>query len=204
MKICVIDYNAGNLKSVENILTYLGAEYFISSDPEVLAGADRVIFPGVGEAGSALKELQKKSLDEAIKVFIKTGKLFLGICIGCQILFELSEESNTKCLGIIKGSVKKFAKSAGYKIPHMGWNRIKKEKEHPVLKGLPEDASFYFVHSYYPDPLEGSRVLTSTEYGMSFASGVSLDNVTAVQFHPEKSGVNGIKFLKNFLKMKDQ
>lgn len=203
MKIGVIDYNAGNLKSVENILKYLDAKFIVSSEPEKLIKCDRIIFPGVGEASSAIKELQKKSLDEAIKSFIKSGKLFLGICIGCQIIFDLSEERNTKCLGIIKGSVKKFEKTKGYKIPHMGWNQIKKEKEHPILQGLPEDASFYFVHSYYPFPEEKEKILTTTEYGITFASAVSMDNITAVQFHPEKSGINGIKFIKNFLNMKD-
>lgn len=203
MAIGVVDYQAGNLKSVETALRFLGADFFISQEPEQLLCADKLVFPGVGEAWTAMQFLKKTGIDRALISFFKRGKQILGICLGSQVILEGSAERNTKCLGIIKGRARRFINKKGFKVPHMGWNQVFHNKRHVLFKGITDGASFYFVHSYYPDPEDKSSIIAETEYINTFTSGLALSNLVAVQFHPEKSGKQGLKFLSNFLKWED-
>ncbi len=203
MTIGVVDYRAGNLKSVETALRYLDFRFIISQEPEKILKTDRLIFPGVGEAGSAMNVLERTGLGEAIEDFARSGKLILGICLGCQIILDRSEESNTRCLGLIGGIAKMFPLDSGLKIPHMGWNRVFGRQEHFLFKDIPAGASFYFVHSYYPLPNLKETEIAYTEYGLRFSSALAHENITAVQFHPEKSGQYGLLLLKNFLNRKE-
>ena len=199
--VAVIDYGAGNLKSVENALSYLKADYFVTDKPEDLAGADGMIFPGDGEAASAMGQLKKSGMDWAIRDFYRTGRPMLGICIGCQVILNRSEERDTKCLGLIEGSVRKIPYSPGLKIPHMGWNQVVFTTDHPVVRGV-SPASFYFVHSYYPAPSREEDVIGRTEYGVDFPSAVGRENLIAFQFHPEKSAEPGLRLVSGFLTWK--
>ena len=199
MKIGVVDYEAGNLRSVETALFHLGADYTVSGNPETVLGSDRIIFPGVGEARAAMETLRSRGLDEALVEFAARGKLLLGICIGCQIALEHSEERDTKCLGLVPGRVKKFDAGKGYKVPHMGWNEVFRNRKDPLFDGIPQGSSFYFVHSYYPEAADAEYELCYTEYINRFSSCIRKDNVYAVQFHPEKSGIFGLRLLENFL-----
>jgi glutamine amidotransferase len=196
--LAVVDYGAGNLHSVENALRHLGARHLVTSRPADLDGADGLVFPGVGEAASSMSVLKKTGLDGAIRRFIASGRKTLGICIGCQVVFERSEEGDTECLGILPGIVRRFPPGAGLKIPHMGWNRVSFRKGHPVFAGIPAEAEFYFVHSYYPAPADETWVAGWTDYGIRFCSAVTRGNLVAVQFHPEKSGRPGLTLLANF------
>lgn len=195
--IAIIDYRAGNLRSVERALKHLGLDCIITSETAVILGADRVIFPGVGAAGTAMETIRAMDLDRTIREVIGRGTPFLGICLGTQIIFDASEEDDASCLGIVPGTVRRFPAMSG-KIPHMGWNTLRRVRSHPLLGGVDEGAWFYFVHSYYPDPSEHADVATRTTYGMDFVSAVSRENVFATQFHPEKSGEPGLKILENF------
>ena len=199
MLIGIVDYDAGNLTSVETALKHIGANFTVGKYPEDLKNADKLIFPGVGEASSAMKTLSERGLDGFIADFATSGKPLLAICIGSQILLDRSEEGSAKCLGIIPGTVKLFPASIGQKIPHMGWNSVKLEKKSPLFAGVPDNSSFYFVHSYYTSPDASEHILCSTEYGMKFTSAMVKDNITATQFHPEKSGPYGLKILENFM-----
>ncbi len=201
MTIGVVDYEAGNVRSVETALTFLKADYIVSRDPERIRQTDRLIFPGVGEARAAMDVLNSTGLADAIRETAGTGKLILGICIGCQLFLEKSEESDTRCLSLVPGRVKRFPKDMGLKVPHMGWNGVEPAQDHPLFNTIPEGASFYFVHSYYPIVRDKRYELATTEYGVEFSSGICRDNVMAVQFHPEKSGEIGLKMLQNFLDM---
>ncbi len=195
----VIDYGAGNLKSVENALQHLGARYQVSSRPVDLDGAESLIFPGVGEAAASMAELKRTGLDQAIGRFVGSGRKVLGICIGCQVIFERSEERDTACLGIFPGRVARFPRRVGLKVPHMGWNAVHFTRAHPVFDGIPQDTPFYFVHSYYPLPSDASLVAGETDYGGPFASCIARANLIAFQFHLEKSGAPGLRLLANFL-----
>jgi glutamine amidotransferase len=197
--LAVLDYGAGNLKSVQNALLHLGAGFFVTSDPKELAKASGMIFPGVGAAGSAMAELARTGLDEAIRFFYRSGRKMLGICIGCQVIFDRSEESDTRCLGLLPGTVRRFPRVEGLKIPHMGWNTVHFSSGHPVLRGIAPDPAFYFVHSYYPAPAEDGDACGWTEYGVTFPSAVARGNLIAFQFHLEKSGAIGLRLLANFL-----
>jgi len=196
--IAIIDYRAGNLRSVERALKHLGLVCAITGDPGEIEAAERVIFPGVGAAGKAMETILDKGLDRTIRSVIDRGTPFLGICLGTQIIFQESEEDgNTGCLGVIPGKVRRFPEM-GEKIPHMGWNTLRRMKEHPLLAGVDKDAWFYFVHSYYPDPSLPEDAVARTFYGLEFTSVVSRGNVFATQFHPEKSGRPGLRILANF------
>lgn len=197
--IAVVDYKAGNLKSVETALKYLGADFFISEDPNKIMEAASLIIPGVGEARAAMENLRHSGLDAAIKEFYNKGKPILGICIGIQLFFEYSTERNTECLGLLKGKVLKFPEIKGLKIPHMGWNQVVPLKEDFLFSGIEPGSSFYFVHSYYPVPSLSEYILAQTEYGIKFTSAVAYENLRAVQFHPEKSGAVGLRLLSNFI-----
>lgn len=199
--ITIIDYEAGNLKSICNMLDSLGQEYEISSNPEEIAAAKRIIFPGQGHFAQAMKNLTSKNLIEPIKAAIANDAKFLGICLGLQVLFDKSEEGG-KCgegvegLGIIKGEVKKFTQG---KIPQIGWNKIKTTKNNSYL----EDDYFYFVNSYYVAPEDKSVISSSASYYIDFCASIEYKNLTAVQFHPEKSSQAGIKFFQKWLGIND-
>src|SRR3989338_8685372 len=195
--IAVVDYGAGNIKSVQNALEHLGAEYRVTQNPKAIRKASKIILPGVGNFGAAMKVLNSKGLSGELIRAIKGGKPYLGICLGLQLLFEESEETKgIKGLGIFKGKVIRFR--GKMKIPHMGWNSIKKRKDSGLLEGIDNGSYFYFVHSFYPEPKDKKIILTTTNYGKEFVSGIEHKNISAFQFHPEKSGEIGIKIMKRF------
>ena len=195
----VVNYEAGNLKSVEIALSWLNCDFLVSRDPEAVVCAERLIVPGVDEAGAAMSVLINSGLAGAVRTVFLSGKPMLGICLGCQLIFEHSEERNTSCLGLLPGRVLRFPHKQGLKVPHMGWNILIKKSRHPVLEGIEEGSYFYFVHSYYPAPDESDLVLAQSEYGLLFTAAVARDNLVAFQFHPEKSGSAGLRLLSNFL-----
>ncbi len=197
--IIIIDYEAGNLTSVVRSLKALGVEAAVTQDPAVVAGASRVIFPGVGAAGKAMATLKELGLDQALQESFKRGIPILGICLGAQIILDYSEENDTPCLGLLPGRTRALPRAPDLKIPHMGWNKVRFLKPHPVFDGLPEAAEYYFVHSYYPEPAEQAMVLGVTEHGGEFTSALGWRNLVATQFHPEKSGRYGLTILENFL-----
>jgi imidazole glycerol-phosphate synthase subunit HisH len=195
----IIDYQAGNLTSVVRSFKALGVEGRVTQDPAQVAAASRVVFPGVGAAGKAMATLKELGLDRALQESFRQGTPILGICLGAQIILESSQENDTLCLGLLPGQTRVLPRVEGLKIPHMGWNRVRFLQPHPVFQGLPEEAEYYFVHSYYPDPAEKSMVLGVTEHGVEFPSALGWRNLVATQFHPEKSGRYGLKILENFL-----
>lgn len=203
MRLGVVDYEAGNLRSVETALKKIGADFFVSDDPKELLGSDRLIFPGVGDAKAAMNVLERSGLADAVRSFFESGKRILGICVGSQIVLDASEENDARCLGLVPGSARRFPDQKGLKVPHMGWNQVEDVEGHPLFDGISSGTSFYFVHSYYPDPDYTEHRLGTTEYGIRFAAGVCRENLTAVQFHPEKSGGAGLKLLANFVSMAD-
>ena len=191
--IAVIDYGASNLQSVCNALKILMQEYKVVFRPQELVGAQKVILPGVGAAGSAMNSLLKSGFADAIP---RLNIPFLGICLGLQLLADFSEEGNTSCLSVIPGRVKKFL-SGQLKVPQIGWNRVEFVKPSPLFEGIPHESSFYFVHSFYCDAPE-ENTFGKTLYGASFSSVLQKENFYATQFHPEKSGVLGLRLLRNF------
>lgn len=199
----IIDYRAGNLTSVARALCYLGEDCQITDDPCILSSCSHIIFPGVGAAGEAMTNLRERKLDRWLKIWIADGIPILGICLGTQVIFSASEENDTTCLGIVLGTVKRFQELGDVdgrplKIPHMGWNQVRFTREHPVFRDIPSGAEFYFVHSYYPDPVDDTWIIGQTEYSFTFCSAVARKNLVAVQFHPEKSGRLGLQILANF------
>jgi glutamine amidotransferase len=202
--IAIVDYKAGNLTSVARALNHLGFECQITSEIHTIRNADRIVFPGVGSAGQAMKDLRKMGLDRAIRDFYESGKPFLGICLGAQIILEVSEENQTTCLGLIPGRVKRFPlplrSPAGetLKVPHMGWNRVFMKRTHPLFHGVHPESEFYFVHAFFPAPRDAHATIGTTDYGFAFATVIGKQNLVAVQFHPEKSGPPGLIVLKNF------
>ncbi len=201
--LAIIDYGAGNLRSVQKACELLGATAEITSDATVIAKADHVILPGVGAFGDCMQSLHRTGLTDIVKETAKSGKPFLGICLGMQLLFESSEESpGVEGLGIFKGEIVKIPKQNDYKIPHMGWNSLHFPKETPLFAGLPTNPFVYFVHSYYAKPEDPSIVAASTSYCGELTVAIQKDNIFATQFHPEKSGDVGLTILKNFLDAK--
>lgn len=201
--IAIIDYKAGNLTSVQLALEHIGAECEITSDPARILAAGRVIFPGVGAAAEAMKNLREMGLLEPLKQSVASGKPFLGICLGTQVIFGFSEEDGgTECVGIIPGEVKRFAPSDPMcKIPQIGWNAVEFARPHPLLDSIESGSEFYFVHSYYPAPSDAAYVVGETEYAdVRFASAVGCGNLFATQFHPERSGRIGLRLLENFVR----
>ncbi len=198
--IAIINYNAGNLTSVGRALEYVGYNYIITSDPKKVIDARRIIFPGVGAAGAAMKNLTSLRLDKALINAFKIKKPILGICLGSQIIMGESKENNQKCLGIIEGYTEFFPERMGLKIPHMGWNSINIEQKHPIFAGLKKDEEFYFVHGFYPSPIDKKNIFATTDYGINFPSVVGNGSLIATQFHIEKSGKAGLKMLSNFCK----
>lgn len=197
--IVIVDYNAGNLGSVQRACSSLGIESAITKDPETVAGAERIIFPGIGAAPASMETLRAWSLDEALKSAFARGAPILGICIGAQIILDRSEEGNVDCLGLVPGETVRFRlDDPGLKIPHIGWNGIRATRPHPLLDGIEEGDEFYFVHAYHPRPADAENVFAVTEYGTAFCSALGRDNLFATQFHPEKSGRLGLGILDRF------
>ena len=205
----IVDYNAGNIKSVERALDFLGASYIRSKNPAELKNADKIIFPGDGDAAYAMKQLRELGLDKFLYETAECNIPILGICIGAQIIFDFSEEGNTECLGLIPGTIRHFsnlqntnAENSALKIPHMGWNNVRYENGAcAILDGVPENSDFYFVHSYVIQPKEKSVVKGFAEYGVKVPAVVQSGNIFACQFHPEKSGEAGLRILRNFLEI---
>ena len=199
VKAIIIDYDAGNVRSVQRACTEVGISATITADPELVRRADRLIFPGVGSAESAVDTLDKRGLSSALKDFYATGKPLLGICLGCQILLEYTEEGNRDCLGLINGEVLRFEpEDTDLKVPHIGWNQVTEVGSHPMLKNVSEGDEFYFVHSYYCRPTRKSDCLGNTDYGAEFCSILGRENLFATQFHLEKSGAKGLAILSEF------
>jgi len=197
--ITIIDYNAGNIKSVQRACAEVGIEAIVTSDPTAVTGAEKIIFPGVGAAPSAMAYLEKTGLDNALKSAFKAGIPILGICLGAQIILESSEEGNRKCLGLVAGKTVRFRlKDKLLKIPHMGWNEVKVVQPHPLLDGIQTGDEFYFVHSYYPQPADDKDVYAVSGHGNNFCAALGSRNLFAMQFHPEKSGRLGLQVLERF------
>ena len=198
MKAFVVDYDAGNLRSVETALAHIGAEYEITADPKRLDGAERIVFPGVGDGAHAMRVLASRGLDRAIGERHAAGVPILGICLGCQIVLDTTEERDAACLGLVAGTAKRFPASCG-KVPHMGWNTVRHRDGHRLFAGIPQNSSFYYVHSYYPAPASDIAAIAWSEYGFEFAAAIEQGSLVATQFHPEKSGEVGLRLIRNFL-----
>lgn len=197
--IAIIDYDAGNLRSVQRACAELGAPAAITSDRAEVLDAERLIFPGVGAAGSAMRSLRAAGLDEALKTALALGKPVLGICLGLQISLDRSEEQNTATLGILPGEARRFCfDRPELKIPHMGWNEVRPTQAHPLLAAVRPGDEFYFVHAYYPAPARPEHVFAVTDYEGDFPSALGQGSYFATQFHPEKSGRVGLRLLARF------
>ncbi len=201
--IAIIDYGMGNIHSIQKALELYGARTLVTNNPEDIKASEKAVLPGVGAFDDAMRELKKRALISAINAHIRDGKPFLGICLGMQLLFEKSQEAaHSKGIGIFKGEVKRFKERGGFKIPHMGWNQLKKSgADCPLLKDVAEDSYVYFCHSYYPSPRDKGIIAGACEYGVNFACAVWGGNVYGVQFHPEKSQSVGLKIIKNFIEI---
>ncbi len=206
-KIAIIDYGMGNLRSVHKAVEHVAPEHqvIVTSDAQVVAAADRVVFPGQGAMPDCMRELELRGLRDAV-ISASANKPFLGICIGEQMLFGHSEEGDVPGLGILPGNVQRFREAVmkdaagnALKVPHMGWNEVNQSKPHPLWKDIPNGERFYFVHSFHVVPADASLTAATTDYGVSFTSAVARDNIFAVQFHPEKSAQAGLQLLANFV-----
>jgi len=200
--IAIIDYEMGNLRSVQKALERVGHAATITSDPAVLAGADKIVLPGVGAFRDAIAALRARKLVEPIRAAIDGGKPFLGICLGLQLLFDESfEDGRYEGLGVVPGEVVRFKVPAEFKVPHMGWNQVQFRRRPAIMDGIEDGAHFYFVHSYYVVPRDRGVIATETDYSSPFCSSICRDNLFAVQFHPEKSQAAGLRLLKNFAEL---
>lgn len=198
--IVIIDYGAGNLRSVAKAIARLDYEAKVTSNPEEVLKAEAVILPGVGAAGDTMKSLEILGMTDPIRQVIAQNRPFFGVCLGLQVLLTDSEEGGgQRCLDIIPGTVKRLP--PGLKVPHMGWNQVRHRFAHPLFDGIPDGANFYFVHSYYATPEEELVTAGETEYGITFSSVIIRGNLVATQFHPEKSGDLGLRMYHNFLKL---
>jgi imidazole glycerol-phosphate synthase subunit HisH len=198
LNVAVVDYDAGNTLSVTRALEKVGARVELTPDPDRVLAADALVLPGVGAFGDCMRKLRERGMDEACGEAFRRGTPFLGVCVALQVVFERSEESpGVEGLGLMSGRVVRFG-GDGLKVPHMGWNELSLVRGHPVLDGLDGEA-FYFVHSYYPEPDEAGDSVGETEYGGRFCSAAGRENLVAVQFHPEKSSLAGLKLYENFL-----
>lgn len=202
IKLVVIDYQSGNLRSVAKALESVGVSPVVTGDAGEIASADAVVLPGVGSGPAAMDALRQRDLVEPIRECVASGRPFLGVCLGLQLLLDRTEEGDAECLGSVAGRVKRLP--GGLKVPHMGWNSVRFKQEHPVFDGIPQDSHFYFVHSYYAAPDDETWVAGTTDYGVSFCSIYAKDNVVATQFHPEKSGRIGLRVYQNFVKLAGQ
>lgn len=194
----IVDYNAGNLRSVKRACDAVGISATITQDPDAVRNAERIIFPGVGAAPSAMETLKKNGLDQALKDAFTAGTPILGICLGTQIILENSEEGNVKTLGLVPGATIRFPASTEYKVPHIGWNGVRPTQSHPLLHGLESGDAFYFVHSYYPNPSNPENIFAVADHGIEFCCAIGHKNLFGTQFHPEKSGRFGLNILSRF------
>ncbi|MDE6124440.1 MAG: imidazole glycerol phosphate synthase subunit HisH [Eubacterium sp.] len=200
--VAIIDYGAGNLMSVKKALDFIGAESEITMDKEKIKSASHVILPGVGSFGDAMKSMEERGLVETVKAAALSGKPFLGICLGLQLLFGSSDESDgIDGLNLLNGKISSIPKNMGLKVPHMGWNSVSVQQNGGIFKDIPDESYFYFVHSYYLNGADEADVAGTTEYGVNIQCAVQRGNLCATQFHPEKSGEIGLKLLENFLAM---
>lgn len=205
-----MDYKAGNLTSVALAMEAIGQECRVTDNKDEILTAERIIFPGVGSAGTAMRQLKALGLDDVMRKAFAQGTPIMGICLGTQIILGYSEEQNTQCLGLLAGRTVRFPGNMQgpdgrrLKIPHMGWNKIAIKQAHPVLAGVDPADEFYFVHSYYPRPQDDGMVLATGDYGVEFPAAVGFKNLFAVQFHPEKSGCAGLNMLRNFCQWRPQ
>ena len=198
LRVAVIDYESGNLRSVARALAKAGAEPVVTGDPRVLLDCPAAVLPGVGAGDSAMRSLVQRGLAGPVREVVGSGRPFLGVCLGLQLLMDRTEEGDASCLGLVSGVTRKLP--PGLKVPHMGWNQVALKATHPVLEGIPDNANFYFVHSYYGDPAEDAVVAGVTEYGLRFCSIIARDNLVATQFHPEKSGTVGLRLYESFVR----
>lgn len=197
--IVIVDYGMGNLRSVQKGFERVGAEALVSRKVRDIDSAEKLVLPGVGAFPECMKNLVTFGLVDSILAFLKSGKPFLGICLGLQLLFEESEEFGLhEGLKVIPGKVKAFSREMGLKIPHMGWNQVAFKKDVPIFRGIDNGSFFYFVHSYFVEPELAADIATETDYGVTFTSSIARDNIFALQFHPEKSQENGLRILRNF------
>jgi len=197
MKLVVIDYDSGNLRSVSRALESQGVTPLVTGDPKDFEDADAMILPGVGSGPAAMDALNQRGLVGPIRDYIASGKPFLGVCLGLQLLMDRTEEGDAPCLGVVHGNAKLLP--PGLKVPHMGWNSVHFKNQHPIVAGIPQDSYFYFVHSYYAAPEDPNGIGGTTEYGIPFCSIYANGNLVATQFHPEKSGPAGLRLYKNFI-----
>jgi glutamine amidotransferase len=199
-EVIIIDYGAGNLRSVANSIACLGYRPVVTTKPEEVLSKRAVILPGVGAAADTMGGLIKSGMDEVVRRLFRENRPLFCVCVGMQVLFTATEEGGwNACLGLIPGTVKRLP--PGEKIPHMGWNQVKQRQAHPVFDGIPDGANFYFVHSYYPQPEDASLVAGTTDYTTTFCSIIARGNLVATQFHPEKSGEHGLRMYANFLRL---
>lgn len=195
--VVIIDYGVGNLRSVEKAFAATGCTAVVTPDESVLRHAERLVLPGVGAFGACMSALAERGFDELVRERVAAGTPLLGVCVGMQLLFEESEEFGaTRGLGLLPGRVRRL--SDELVVPHIGWNQIRQRASHPLFSGIHDDSFFYFVHSYYCEPLQEEMVIGETEYGVTYASVVAQDNLCGVQFHPEKSQAAGVRLLANF------
>ena len=199
--VVIVDYGAGNLRSVARAVAHAGVDALVTSEPAAIEDARALILPGVGAAADTMAHLRDGGLVEPIRDYIASGRPVLGVCMGMQALFDVSEEGGEhECLGVLPGRIVRFPQ--GLTVPHMGWNTVRLRAPHPVFDGVPDDAYFYFVHSYHPRPADDAAVLGETDYeGVCFPAVVARGNVVATQFHPEKSGADGLRLYANFLRL---
>ena len=200
--VAIVDYDAGNLRSVQKALEKFGARAEIASSADRIARADALVVPGQGACDSSMRRLRELGLVAPVRDFITAGKPFLGVCLGLQLLLDSSDEGEEPCLGVIPGACHRLpgGRNDGRKIPHMGWNQVEWRKEHPFFEGVPSGSHFYFVHSYYAAPDDSSVVAGVTDYGVEFCSAAAWGSAAAVQFHPEKSGRIGLRIYENFVR----
>jgi imidazole glycerol-phosphate synthase subunit HisH len=198
-EIVVVDYDAGNLRSVRRALEAVGQQPTVTGDPRAVDTAQALVLPGVGSAQDCMRKLRDRGLVEPLRAFAHSGKPFLGVCVGLQLLFDYSEEGGgVECLGLLPGRVVRFPSDGGLKIPQIGWNCITTSRDHPLLAEIADGTYFYFVHSYYAEPLQPELTLATADYGVDFAAIVASDNILATQFHPEKSAGLGLRLYRNF------
>ncbi len=198
--LALVDYGSGNIRSVERALGFVGAHFTLTEDPEVVARASGVVLPGVGAAADTMNGLRARGMDKAVSQYLQTGRPFMGVCMGLHALLEHSEENDgTPCLGLFPGRVRRFP--PGLHVPHMGWNQVRRQQPCALLDGVPDDANFYFVHSYFADAAASDYCAATTEYGLQFLSVLGQDVIFATQFHPEKSGAIGLSLYRNFTRI---
>jgi imidazole glycerol-phosphate synthase subunit HisH len=198
--LAIIDYGVGNLRSVEKAFAAMGCEAVVSGDEKVLRSAERLVLPGVGAFAACMKALKERGLDQVVRERVAAGTPLLGVCVGMQLLFEESDEfGSTSGLGLLRGRVRRFSRDLV--VPQVGWNRIAQLRTHPVFAEIADRSHFYFVHSYYCEPLDNQVVMGQTEYGINYASVVAQENICGVQFHPEKSQESGLRLLRNFARL---